>query len=224
VIGTIVIIEVFGPSCAGKTSLIQGVAETLRRDGIAIEVYSGKAVRPIRNARIGLIRRFSDLRLSIWSVVNPAVADSPSGRQFSQSLALSTRLRGSGVVQILDEGPLKWSSTVGQGSKFPNTLVSCIPRPDIAVLVDCDFDVRLARLRSAGRFHARARTEDELRARDHAKREWNEWLIDRLKLNVIRVDTSSSDDRSDHVAQTVRSRFLGQAATERRGFTGGIAE
>jgi hypothetical protein len=219
-----VIIEVFGPSCAGKTSLIQGVVETLGRDGIPVEMYSGKAVQPIQNARADLIRRPSDLRFSIWCAANPAVADSPSGRQFSQSLVLSRRLKGLGVVQILDEGPLKWSSTIGQGSKFPNALASCIRRPAVAVLVDCDFDVRVARLRSTGRFHARGRTEVELKARDHAKREWNEWLVERLKLNVIRVDTSSGEDRSERVAQTVQARFIGEAVTERWGFPGGIAE
>lgn len=218
------IIEVFGPSCAGKTALIHGVTQILRCDGIPIEMFSGKIEQPIRDSRGDFLQHPRDLRLRIWFAANSAVADLPSGRQFNHSLELSKRLKDSGAVQILDEGPLKWSSTVGYNRKFPTLLASGIPRPDIAILVDCEFDVRLARLRNTGRFHARARTEDELKARDHAKREWNEWLVDRLKLNVVRVDTSSGVDRSESVAQAIRSRLSGQVAAEGRRFTGGIAE
>lgn len=218
------IIEVFGPSCAGKTSLIRGVAEIFRRYGIPVEEHDGVRCAAELECSCRPDMKLRDPRLLAWSAANRARASSEGVRQFSRSLALAKSLKRPSVVSILDEGPLKWSSTAAQGSKFPAALAHSIPKPDLAVLLDCDFEVRLARLRATGRVHARSRKDDELRERDLAKSEWNMWISDLLGLNLVRVDTSSSGDWSGHVAELVRTRFAGEVEGEGRGPIGRITE
>src|SRR5690606_32467207 len=115
--------------------------------------------------RLHQLRGYSAPGFAAWCAVNPGRAASARGRKFALSLGLSRALHGRPGVHVLDEGPMKRAATLVRGSTAPSRLLAAIPQPGLAVLVTCDFDVRLARLRATGRDHARTLGDAELRAR-----------------------------------------------------------
>src|SRR5690606_28213995 len=120
---------------------------------------------------------------------------------FAVSLGLAARLRRQAGVHVLDEGPMKRAATLALGSRAPQRLLRSIPRPDLAVLVTCDVEVRLDRLRATGRVHAWELTDDELRRRDERRAVGDRWVAEQGGVDVLVVDTSAGEDLSGQVAE-----------------------
>lgn len=112
---------------------------------------------------------------------------------------------------MIDEGPLKQYATLAHRSRLPTLLARSIPQPDLAVLVECDVDVRLRRLRSSDRTHNLGQTEGELRENHRYRTWWNRWVSDALSLRTLIVDTTHGNDSSEHLATTIHQLHRSKA-------------
>lgn len=207
------LVEVFGPSCAGKSTVIADLIDGLRADGIAAEDVDGERDGPRMLRARDVVRGLTAPEILVWCLLNPSRAWSDHGRIFLRGAGSSKRLRAlsrstdTGKIIVVDEGPLKRLSTLAENSRGPALLLRGTPAPDVAVLVTCDFDERLRRLRATGRSAAKSMSDTELRARDLAKARWNDRIVDRLPVDVIRLDTSSGRGASVEAMQEVRARL-----------------
>lgn len=200
------LVEVFGPSCAGKTTLISGVQQTLVRDGIRAQVYHGEGRERFWIRSMDVARGIGHPRFMLWFVLNLPQTLTREVLKFMRAAGLARRLRMGDTITILDNGPLKRTSILAKGSRYPKLLIRGGPKPDLAVLVECDFDIRLGRIRATGRPWALGTTDQELRARDLVKTEVNSRIIRELEIEVLRFDTSLDEDFSDVVAERIRDR------------------
>src|SRR5690606_28443368 len=81
------VIEFFGPSCAGKTSLLNGVSRVLAREDIHFENHDAeRGWKSNWDFRTDLCRGLTDPYLAWWCVLNPAKASSRGGRCFIASV------------------------------------------------------------------------------------------------------------------------------------------
>lgn len=201
------IVEIFGPSCVGKTTLIENVSSELRGNGVAVTHHSGATDIRSNISVAALLRGLCSVRVVTWCLVNPRRAWSRTGRWFVHARGVRCRAGKGRGVAILDEGPLKVVARVAEDSRLPNLLVRSIPEPDLAVLVTCDFDVRLERMRSTGRAHAASQSDEFLAARDAAKAKWNQWACDTLQLDVVTLDTTAGEDWTSHLVTLIGDRL-----------------
>ena len=210
------VVEVFGPSCAGKSTLIDGLARRMAADGADLLLHDANRPGSRRAGRLHQLRGYTAPGFAAWCAVNPGRAASARGRKFALSLGLSRALHGRPGVHVLDEGPMKRAATLVRGSTAPSRLLAAIPQPGLAVLVTCDFDVRLARLRATGRDHARTLGDAELRARDELRAEGDRWVAEQLGVQLLRLDTTDGQDWSGHVARAIHERMQAAPPVDRR--------
>lgn len=203
------LVEFFGPSCAGKSTLISGVQHALEKDGIPVSLYHGEAKEGGWTRTIDMARGLTHARIMLWFVLNVPQILSVEGRQFLRASGLVKRLQVANSVVILDEGPLKRISILARrDTRYSRLLIRGAPKPDLAVLVECDFNIRLQRLRAVGREFSVGTTDQELRARDLMKTKWNSRIVAELDMEVIRLDTSCGEDYSPIVAERIRHRVV----------------
>lgn len=203
------LVEVFGPSCAGKSTLITDIHRALEEDRFSVETHDGAEPLPRGRRLMDIARASAHPRLMLWCLLNGWRAFSHEGRIFLRSVGLSTRLRGAApIIFVLDEGPLKRVSTLAEGSCWPGLLLKGAPKPDMGILVECGFDIRLGRLRETGRSAALTQSDDELRQRDLAKTRWNQRIVAESGVDIVRIDTTSGADFTNEVAMRIRNRMV----------------
>lgn len=194
------VIEFFGASCTGKSTLIRDVAVRLGEVGIQVEVEDTEAGRKRRS---DVLRGLVDPRWAWWFVANMRVVSRFNRRRLVRSVGAARRVRERPGVLLLDEGPLKWASTVLPGSRAISVVLKALPEPALAVHVVCDFDERLDRMRDTSRSHAKGMGDDALRERDRVKGLWNDRLIRTLAAPVLRADTTGGRRWSSEVCRKI---------------------
>lgn len=202
------IVEFFGPSCAGKTTLIADIMRRLARSGIASDLHNIESITSGISRKDDILWALRKPQLLLWRIANLRQARSRSGLRFITIIGVRERIQPSARIGIVDEGPLKRLAIQAEHSRGRKLLARAVPRPDLAVLVTCDFDKRLSRMRDAGRAHVRSVPIATLRERDRAKAQWNEWICDTLGLRILRIDTSDDQDHSETLASEIARQFL----------------
>ncbi|QJW35977.1 hypothetical protein [Cellulosimicrobium protaetiae] len=193
------VVEIFGLSCAGKSTLVAGIVSALqvRADEFRlVDIDPGD--RSLDRAR-AVAAGYTNVDFLLWALVNPRVALSPRARAFAYVIAKARELHahvGAGQIVLLDEGPLKRYATLAEGSRRPDLLYRSMPSPDLAVNVVCSFPVRLDRMRSNGRPHARGRTDEELLANHVFRSRWNRRIAAARGPDGLVVDTTRAQDAS----------------------------
>lgn len=208
-----VVVEVFGLSCAGKSTLIANLSLALRDrvpQVVLVDLESDDST-PRRLADI--IGGFTNLRFLRWALVNPRRSLTRRALGFARVSHRARKTRRvvlPGQLVILDEGPMKQFATLAEGSRRPELLQRSMIPPDVALHVECDFNTRLDRMRGSDRSHARGRSDDELRENHTFRSRWNRWLVGVVSSHTLVVDTSRNEDpvpAARAVADEIGARF-----------------
>lgn len=199
------IVEIFGPSCAGKTTLADRIAEYYGRHGMPAQRVHGRRGRRPRTLRADFLRGVAHPRMLLWLLADPRFAVTERGRLIVRATGLVRRLQDQPGVHLVDEGPLRIASAVDLG--HPQLLIKALHAPDAAVLVHCDPVVRLQRIRAEARRGAEQRSDAEIIDREERQVQACKMLAGALAAPVIEVDTTDGIDRADEViAQLDRLR------------------
>jgi hypothetical protein len=174
-----VIVEFVGPSCAGKSTLIVSTSQHLRLLGVTARHHRADrdgaehdpAAEPGSEAE--------------WLAANPGILDDHHARILLRCVAFVRSLPAGASVHLVDEGPIKrYTHTLSRYSGR-ELLADWLPRPDLAVFVDCDPRVRATRVRRTNRRHAQQLTDDELHARHEHSLARTRWLVGELAVPLI---------------------------------------
>lgn len=192
------IVEFIGPSCAGKSTLLRSTWKHLQLLGVTAHRHradlDSAEYDPERDAGPE----------TKWLAANPGILDNQRIWVLLRSAAYVRTLSGHAAVHLVDGGPLKHysyglSQTMARyGGR--EALATWLPLPDVAVLVDCDPELRVERLRESQRRHAKILTDEELYARHEHSLAQARWVRDELRVPLFEVDTTHSQDHSPSLA------------------------
>ena len=200
------IIEFAGPSCSGKSTLVRRLEHELTEQG-----YAPRRVVAWRTSRWDLLRAAASPRLVVWCLLNPRLVPRFALRQLLGAVAMVSRLRREQGVVLVDEGPVKLHKRRPiRKARGDRLLWRAMPAPDVLVIVTCDPQVRLARLRQEDRPHARALTDDEVLndvTGDHFARRFAE----ARHVPLVEIDTTSGADVFPALEEQLRPFFAAAA-------------
>ena len=195
------VVEFMGMSGVGKSTLIKRTHELLTELGIEAHRHLDRVRTPVRTG--DAIRLLSDPTLARWTVSNRDYCRTEPGRLFVRSLAFLRSLHRTEGVHLVDEGPLKLGTTAVARVERAEVLVRHMPRPDVVVLVDCDPQERLARLRALNRLHTQGISDENLLARHKRGLERMRRFIDAYERPTWEFDTSGPTDHSEELAARI---------------------
>jgi hypothetical protein len=189
------VVEVLGLSCAGKTTLVDGIAPLLQAQVIGLAVVDIDPRRPMsrRHRAVAMLAGYANLAFLRWALVNPQRSLTRRALEFSYAIRTARTVHAEARrrrITLVDEGPMKRFATLAEGSRRPDLLARSIPRPDLALHVECDFGARLSRLRTTGRSHAVRRTDAELWDNHEFRTRGNRRLLRTMGVPVLDVDTT----------------------------------
>lgn len=200
------IVEFVGPSCAGKSTLVLSAWQQLLLLGVTAHRHKadrdGAEYDPSQ----------TPAPEADWLAANPGILDDHRMWPLLRSVAFMRSLSGQAAVHLVDGGPIKrctyglWQVIDRCGGR--EALANWLPRPDLAVLVDCDPQVRIARVRTTNRSHARGQIDEELHARHEFALAQARWIRDELGVPMLHVDTTDCHDHGPSVAEQVVARRI----------------
>jgi thymidylate kinase len=213
------IVEFSGPAGVGKSTLLAGVLQELRRRGVASFGHDARGSRDVlgRN-RSRLARKcdrlravLTEWRLALWCARRMVPRRGvhrmrlPRALWLCQSSAFVRSLRKRYGVHLVDEGPYKLAPVELAKSGYPpESLLDLLPCPDLVVVLTADSAIAKARIRLRG----------DSRTPDTAIDRWHAWHRNSATLlapyvPVLAVDTSHDTDPTATVADRIVQRLFG---------------
>ena len=204
--GSELIIEFAGPSCSGKSTLVRRLEQELHDQGLA-----PLRVKAWRTEHTELLRAVVRPRVMAWCLLNPRLVPGFAARQLLGAMALTHRLRrGEGLV-LLDEGPVKLHKRRSlRKARGERLLWSAMPAPDVLVIVTCDPEVRLTRLRREDRPHARGLSDQDVLT-DVTGDHFAHRFAAARQVPLVEIDTSSGQDAFPTMYEQLRPFLAGPA-------------
>jgi thymidylate kinase len=210
------LVEFAGQSCSGKSTLIDRLERKLREQQFPVRKVSAWST-----TRGEVLRALFDPRLLAWCLLNPHLMRGESARLVLGAIGRTRALqrKQSGLV-LLDEGPIKLHKRRSlRCGRAHHLLQRALPAPDILVLVRCDPEVRLARLRREKREHADRRSDQELIA-DLSGEEIPRRFAATRAVPILVIDTTAPKDPLTSLWKLLQPVLAeGQGAVARAGLS-----
>ncbi|HVF84055.1 MAG TPA: hypothetical protein VM913_07790 [Sphingomicrobium sp.] len=189
--------------------------EQLREHG-----YSPRHLIVWNSGRADKLRTVGHPMFLAWCLLNPSLVPGRAARQLLGAVGRTRQARRRGGLVLLDEGPVKLHKRISlRSSRAAGLLRRGIPAPDVLVIVTCDPQVRLARLRKTGRVHAQTRTDEEL-LKDASGADFAQRFAAERKVPVVEIDTSSDDNAAPRLYELLQPFLAGAASpTSTRSFS-----
>jgi thymidylate kinase len=200
------IIEFAGPSCSGKSTLTHSLVAALSDRSMA-----ARRVRARGTETHELLRAVCDPRFVAWLLLNPHLMRQTETRLLAGAIADTRRIKRNEGIVLLDEGPVKRHKNGPlRRARADRLLWSLMPAPDVLVIVTCDPEVRLARLRQEDRPHVREFSDEEILSELTGDQFARRFAAAR-QVPVVEIDTSVGRDLVPE-ACALLERFLGGPA------------
>lgn len=194
------IVEFFGPSCAGKTTLASRLATHYQEHGIEAARLHARRGRPAYTLRAEFLRGLVHPKTAFWLIADPRTAATSQSRTLIRTAGFVHRTRSKQGLHLVDEGPLRIASALMQKSRRPDLLIGALPVPDAAVLVHCAPEVRLQRIHAVKRRGREARSDRTILEREERQVRDCLRLAAAIDVPVIEVDTTAGVDHTRSVA------------------------